>query len=267
MRRLKYMGVAAALVMATLGLSGTPAQAAAPSGEYVALGDSYASGVGAGSYSGGTCLRSAKSYPQRLVKKEPGLKLKDATCSGATIADVRDKQLASLSSNTKLVTLTVGGNDAQFRTLVEYCLTQSDFMCESGTSMVNHFARNQMVDQLAALYGDIKKRAPQARIIVLGYPWLVEKTGSCGVIDLSADRRTWMNGTVDAVAEGTTKAAGKAGVEYLDMRFMFGFGNHGACGSSPWINGVNLANPTETFHPNATGYDKAYAYAWDYLFE
>ncbi|MDI5942160.1 hypothetical protein QLR68_29330, partial [Micromonospora sp. DH15] len=61
-----------ALLAATLGAAAAPgvaqaAQAAKPARaaaaiNYVALGDSYSSGVGAGPYDLSTCLRSDKSY-------------------------------------------------------------------------------------------------------------------------------------------------------------------------------------------------------------
>ncbi|GAA1623976.1 SGNH/GDSL hydrolase family protein [Actinoplanes couchii] len=269
MRKLLSMGVAAAFTVAALALTGSPAQAAAPAGEYVALGDSYASGVGADPYdaSSGVCLRSPKSYPRRLAARETGLTLKDVTCSGATIAEVRRTQLSALSANTRLVTLTVGGNDAQFTTVIRGCLTENDAYCRDLNTYVSYYARHQLVDELAALHTEVKTRAPKARIVVLGYPRLVEMTGSCGALDLNTARRTWLNGTADALAEGTSAAAQRADVEYMDTRFLFAWGAHGACGKDPWINGVNPSKVTETFHPNATGYDKAYEYAWQHLFD
>src|SRR5690349_19303808 len=107
-----------AAVMAFAGMevaAGSPAEAATEA-EYVALGDSYASGVGAAPYdaSSGACLRSPNNYPHLWAAGHPKYALKDVTCSGATIADVRDSQLPALSATTSLVTVTVGGNDAQF---------------------------------------------------------------------------------------------------------------------------------------------------------
>ncbi|MGP4049991.1 SGNH/GDSL hydrolase family protein [Streptomyces sp. 2A115] len=236
-----------------------PAQAAATTAEYVALGDSYASGVGAGSYdaAGGDCKRSTKNYPHLWAAAHPEYALKDVTCSGATIADVRNNQLSALSSTTSLVTLTVGGNDAQFASVVDACLTESDSYCKTATSWMSSYARNQLVAELAGLYKDIKARSPKALILVLGYPQTLSATGTCSVIDLSSAKRTAMNGLADALAEGTLKATVSARVYFIDMRKQFT--GHGACGTDPWINGVNLSEPSATFHPNAAGYEKAYA--------
>jgi len=257
MRKLKTVALGAVLAFAGIaGTASAPAQASTQA-EYVALGDSYASGVGAGTYdsAGGDCKRSPLNYPHQWAAANPEYSLKDVTCSGATIADIRNNQLSALSSTTNFVTITVGGNDAQFSSVVQACLTQSDSYCKTATDWMSYYARNQLVDELAGLYKDIKTRSPKALILVLGYPQTLSSTGTCPVIDLDATKRTAMNGLADALAEGTRAAATKASVYFLDMRSTFK--DHGACGSDPWIN--DLTNASAVFHPNAAGYTKGYA--------
>ncbi|MEU9455863.1 SGNH/GDSL hydrolase family protein [Streptomyces sp. NPDC048277] len=255
----KLTSVAASTVLAFAGLStmaGTPAQAAAQA-EYVALGDSYASGVGAGTYdaASGDCKRSPSNYPHQWAAANPEYKLNDVSCSGATIADVRNNQLSALSSSTSLVTLTVGGNDAQFSSVVQGCLTQNDSYCQTATLWMSYYAQHQMVDDLAALYKDIKARAPKALILVFGYPEVLSSSGTCPVIDLDAAKRTYMNGFADALAEGTRAASVKEPVYFVDMRKQFT--GHGACGSDSWFN--DLTNASAVFHPNLAGYTNGYA--------
>ncbi|KUN75953.1 SGNH/GDSL hydrolase family protein [Streptomyces griseoruber] len=254
----KLTSAVAGAVMAFAGMAGmmsTPAQAATGL-EYVALGDSYASGVGADFYdsASGDCRRSSLNYPALWSAAHGDYTLKDVSCSGATIPDVRDKQLSAVTADTDLVTLTVGGNDAQFTSVVQACLTQSDSYCATAAQWMSVYARGQMVTELATLYKDIKTRAPQARIIVLGYPQALSSTGTCPVIDLSSAKRTAMNGLADALAEGTKAAAAKEPVEFIDMRDTFQ--GHGACGSDPWINNLNAG--TAVFHPTLAGYLAGY---------
>ncbi|WP_406432803.1 SGNH/GDSL hydrolase family protein [Streptomyces sp. NBC_00631] len=254
----KLTSAVAGTVMAFAGMAGmmsTPAQAATGS-EYVALGDSYASGVGADYYdsASGDCKRSSVNYPALWAAAHSDYTLTDVSCSGATIADVRDKQLSALSAGTDLVTLTVGGNDAQFSSVVQACLTQSDSYCDTATLWMSYYARNQMATDLAGLYKDIKTKAPNARIIVLGYPQTLSTTGTCPVIDLDSAKRTAMNGLADALADGTKAAAAKEPVEFIDMRDTFK--GHGACGSDPWINNLNAG--TAVFHPTLMGYLAGY---------
>jgi lysophospholipase L1-like esterase len=259
MRKLTSALAAGLMALGGVGaVAGAPAEAATGA-EYVALGDSYASGVGAAPYnaSSGNCQRSPNNYPHQYAGAHPSYRLKDVTCSGAAIADVRSNQLSALSGMTSLVTLTVGGNDAQFATVVQDCLTEDDATCATVTEQMSKYAKNQLVTKLASLYKDIKAHAPHARVFVMGYPRTLAPTGSCGNIDLSPAKRTAMNGMADALAEGTQAAAKAAKVHFIDMRAQFT--GHGACGSDPWIHGVDLSDLTEIFHPNLAGYTKGYA--------
>ncbi|HVK45990.1 MAG TPA: GDSL-type esterase/lipase family protein, partial [Micropruina sp.] len=79
------------------------------SNDYVALGDSFAAGYGAGIPSG-ACGRSSFGYPS-LIAKIGHLDLTLAACSGATMADVARTQLSALTDGTDFVTIQVGGND------------------------------------------------------------------------------------------------------------------------------------------------------------
>ncbi len=257
MRKLTSIAVSAVMAFAGLtAMAGAPAQAAGDL-EYVALGDSYASGVGAGHYdtASGDCKRSTLGYPALSQAAHSEYTLKDVSCSGATIADVRANQLSAVNSGTDIVTLTVGGNDAQFTTVVQDCLLQTDSYCKTATMWMSSYATNQMVTELAGLYKDVKARAPQARIIVLGYPQALSSTGTCPVIDLSAAKRTYMNGFADALAQGTKAAAAQQSVTFVDVRDTFK--GHGACGADSWINDLN--NASEVFHPNLTGYLAGYS--------
>src|SRR5262245_10618074 len=101
---LTALATAAGLVLGT-----GSAQAAAA--DYVALGDSYASGVGTRSYiaDSGSCQRSTFAYPY-IDAARIGANLRFQACSGARVADVSNNQLGPLSSGTELVTVQVGGN-------------------------------------------------------------------------------------------------------------------------------------------------------------
>src|SRR5690554_4890891 len=89
-------------LIAALTLAGSPA-IAAPGDEhldgleYVALGDSYASGFGFGPPAPGAphvnCDQSTLNYPH-LVAAEFNLALTDASCSGAVIANIAITQQA-----------------------------------------------------------------------------------------------------------------------------------------------------------------------------
>src|SRR4051812_37190715 len=109
-RRLTVLACLVTTSLLTL-VTATPAHAAASNADtdYVALGDSYSSGVGAPGQSG-LCLRGSNGYPAQWAKKNSPKTYKNGACSGATTTDVRNLQLGYLSSKTDLVSITIGGN-------------------------------------------------------------------------------------------------------------------------------------------------------------
>jgi len=78
--------------------------------DYVALGDSYSSGVGTGVYdaASGACQRSPLSYPPLWVAEHHPASFEFVACSGSTTADVRANQISALKPTTDLVTITIG---------------------------------------------------------------------------------------------------------------------------------------------------------------
>ena len=94
---------------------------------YVALGDSYSSGVGTRSYlnDGTSCQRSVYTYLS-LIASAKGYALNFRACSGATVADVTNTQLSALSASTAYVTMSVGGNDAGFASVLTTCAAVVD---------------------------------------------------------------------------------------------------------------------------------------------
>lgn len=88
--------------------------------QHVALGDSCASGLGAGVHdpAGGQCKRSQRAYPALQAARYDEVSFAFAACAGAETTDVRTEQLGALEDGTDLVTLSVGGNDAGFAPVV-----------------------------------------------------------------------------------------------------------------------------------------------------
>ena len=260
MRRANLALAAILLGLATGFAVAEPASAAVAPGDYVALGDSYASGVGAPPYDSANvdCKRSPNSYPRIWAKNFTAFTLKDMTCSGALVKDVRAKQLGALSARTTLVTITVGGNDDGFENTVKACLLGTDAACKASTDQGAYIARHELVDELASLYTDVKAKAPNARIIVLGYSNLIDPgTGSCGAVTPNAFKRTAILNNTYHMGEGIRTATERAGVKFIDMRGYFK--GHEACSADPYINGVDAARVSESFHPNRLGH---VGYAW-----
>jgi lysophospholipase L1-like esterase len=237
------------------GLASIPAVAnAAPDTDYVALGDSYSSGVGTGSYDlSVSCGRSSRAYPALWAAQQGTSSFTFAACSGATTSSVRSSQLGGLSAATDLVSITIGGNDADFVGSVLACRLGSDSACFSKLASATAFITGTLPGRLDATYGDIRSRAPNARIVVLGYPHLY-KIGPC-FLAISDERRRRINAVADTLATVTAGRAQAAGATFVDARGPYG--GHEICSSSPWINGPTWPI-TDSYHPNRSGYSQAY---------
>lgn len=213
--------------------------------EYVALGDSYASGVGAGGTKG-PCRRSDNAYPALYAKGFPSFTF--AACTGATTAEVTGTQSKSLTPATTLVTVTVGGNDLGFVDVMTTCTLSGDRACVKRVKRAETYIGTQLPGALAATYAKIKQLAPNARLVVVGYPRLFEPSADCRA--LSPAKRTAINAAADLLGDATAKAAADAGATYVDVRARFS--GHGVCSNAPWING--LVSPTSnSYHPNKAG--------------
>ena len=90
-------GVLAAALVVILALALAAATAAAQ--KYVALGDSYSSGVGTRTYFDTTCSRSVYAYPYLISQQRADTQLTFAACSGATTSDVLNSQISSVTSD------------------------------------------------------------------------------------------------------------------------------------------------------------------------
>src|SRR3954452_21860861 len=108
-RRRTALAAGLAILSVVAGLAAAPAQAADTT-KYVALGDSYAAGQGAGPYLD-NCYRSENSYSELAADANAITLVTNAACSGKRTQDVVSTQLKRLDKSTGLVTLTAGGNN------------------------------------------------------------------------------------------------------------------------------------------------------------
>lgn len=259
MNRRGIRGVLATLATLVVLLSFTTTAHAAPN-TYVALGDSYASGNGAGSYLTGTankgCYRSLKSYPG-LIASGSGLSLVFEACSGATIADVRNKQMSRLPG-AAYVTITIGGNDIGFSKVVSTCLGTNTAACRSAVDAATAKAGSGTYRaELASLFSAVKTKAPGARIVATSYPLLFNNKDCSILTNFTTDEMTKLNEGAAVLAETIRAAAVEdAGIAFADVRGPFV--GHAVCDSPAWILNANLFKSYESFHPNATGHLSGY---------
>ncbi|AGL19805.1 Triacylglycerol lipase [Actinoplanes sp. N902-109] len=252
------MTVLACLIATTLLtlFTAVPAQAAPADGDYVALGDSYSSGVGAPGQTG-SCLRSPNAYPGLWAAAHHPASYTSVACSGATTDDLRSSQLSALNASTDLVSVTIGGNDVGFAPAVLTCTLTTDSGCAAKVAESMAYLRDTMPAVFDATYADIRSHAPNARVVVLGYPILFDETAaSCGFAGMSIPKRKSLNQGARELNAAIKAHAQAAGFTWSDVTDEFT--GHGICGPSPWLNGLTILPPTNSFHPNANGYRYGY---------
>ncbi|WP_425956932.1 SGNH/GDSL hydrolase family protein [Xylanimonas sp. McL0601] len=227
-----------------------PAAPAAPASRvvYDALGDSYASGYGVPPY--GPCGRSQSAYAVQLDGRQR-LKLDDfVACAGATTTSlVSGGQLAALDADTDLVTLTIGGNDIGWSTAVTACLAGTDAQCAGATAVVTGRATVQLPALLDTVYAKVAAAAPNAHVVVTGYPRLFSPEYGAFLAASPAEQSA-LNAGADTLDEVIATAAARHGFQYVDVRKRFD--GHGVNSPDAWILGP--FDPA-AFHPNADGYE------------
>jgi lysophospholipase L1-like esterase len=235
---------------------------------YVALGSSYAAGLGLGPRAPGSPIvsgRTVNGYPQQLARLLKMPSFTDMSSSGSTVRHVLHggqmllgPQIDALGPDTRLVTLTAGGND------VGYVgdLTAMAYANRGGIvgTLVGVFwngakplaARkfSELENNLTATLGEIRRRSPHARVVVVTYPTILPESGTCAALGISQEQAELMRAVGVKLAETTRTAATKTGVAIVDMASLSH--GHDACRSDPWVNGFR-PNAGADFHTTLAG--------------
>ena len=263
--------VVAALAVVGLFLGGTAAWAndAAPL-RYVNLGDSYSSGAGiqpAVATAPPQCSQSQLNWAHDIARVKR-YQLTDVSCSGAETKDFRTSQspgvapqLDALTADTKLVTMTIGGNDnSVFTSSIEKCATAAATTagqgnpCERtyGNSFVNTINSSNYPNIVKALK-DVRAKAPNARVAISGYLTILPPTQGCyPIMPVAAGDVPYLNRIQAALNSAVKRAAQQTGATYLDVTAISQ--GHDACQSpfKRWVEPIVPVNAAPV-HPNFVG--------------
>jgi lysophospholipase L1-like esterase len=258
--RISRVIFSAAVITSAAGLiaAASPAANAVPAVHYVALGDSYSSGVGAGDYisSSGNCERSYDAYPEQWADANSPASFVSVACSGAATADVLSSQVSALSSSTTLVSITIGGTDAGFSTVMETCVLAWTSICLSAVSAAEAFVADELPARLDTTLQTIRADAPAAKIVVLGYPDLYDLSKSSSCIGLSTKDRTALDQGAGDLDSALATAAAANNDTFVDVRGQFA--GHEICDSGSWLNSVDIFAISSSYHPTASGQELGY---------
>lgn len=254
-RRLR-LALLLSVLLLTAGRTATAHADAPPVGGYVALGDSYSAGLGAGSYDPGSgqCKRSSASYPALWAAAHHVRQFAFTACSGATAKDVVADQLGPLNRRTALVSVTAGGNDAEFGEVMETCMLGGESTCQARIAQARTYIQQTLPRELDATYSAIRSKAPAARVVVLGYPRLFTLHGRC-LLGMSETKRAAIDDAADALDTVMSQRAAGHGFVFADVRGQFT--GHGICSEAPWIRSATLPM-SESYHPTAVGHAQGY---------
>lgn len=255
----------ALIVVAMTALSGAATAPGLTAGDkYVALGSSFASGPLIPDSADQACLRSTNNYAH-LVAAQLKLTLTDVSCAGATSDNVVSQpqganpaQITAVTSDTKLVTVTVGGNDVTYTVSTLTCATDGTKGRTCLGSDVNQTAIDAefaaLPAKMLAMLQAIQRAAPKAKVLLVAYPRVLPASATpCppSVPMTQADLK-YLAGVGNRLQSILTRAATTAKVGFVDTYTPKG---HDACAAPDqrWVEGEVPASPAFQFHPNAAG--------------
>ena len=252
-----------ALLLA-LGLLARPA-AAQPPARYLAMGSSFAAGPGITRQADNpptACGRSADNYAHQLARRR-NLALTDVSCGGATTAAIlapwrgNPAQIDAVTAETKLVTITIGGNDVGYiaglsagacRGLAR-AKPDPEALAKCPTAprpTDTDFA--DLAAAMARIAAEVRARAPAARLVFVDYPPVLPARGVCAVTPMSVEDADASRTTHQRVVAITVRAAHDSHVDLITASTLAS--GHDACGAQPWMNGYPPAPGGAAFHPN-----------------
>jgi lysophospholipase L1-like esterase len=257
------------LAFATAALVVPPAHAGPLA--YVALGDSYSAASGVlppDPAAPPQCLRSTRNFAH-VIAAATGAALTDVTCGAADTShfanpqyDGVPPQLDALSRTTRLVTMTIGGNDSGvFIDTVISCgqagvstLGQGSPCKDTYGSSFEDTIRETTYPSLVAALKAVRARAPRARVAILGYPWIMpESVGCFERMPVAEGDVPYVRGIQATLNDAVRRAAAATGATYVDMNAVSQ--GHDACQplGVRWIEPVGTTTNPVVVHPNALG--------------
>jgi lysophospholipase L1-like esterase len=267
--------IAVTAAVSTSLMFSTPAHAAAPTGRYVALGDSYTAGPLIPNQVDLNCLRSDHNYPTLASASIHSSSFVDVSCSGATTNDILNPgsgelgiavpaQISAVTSSTALVSVGIGGNDIGFSDIVETCAEDS-LSSPFGSPCKNRYTAggvdqlaarvNATAPKVAAVLSAVHAAAPGARVLVVGYTAVLPDSGlGCWpVVPIAYGDVSYLRGVEKALNSMLASTAAANGATYVDV-YTPSIG-HDSCKSSGirWTEGLFPGSSAAPFHPNATG--------------
>jgi lysophospholipase L1-like esterase len=253
------------VVVILLGTMGSDERTRPTYDHYVALGDSFTAApfVPLTDVANG-CFRSSNNYPSQLASLLHIEDLKDRSCSGAGTEELTRRQrtrygmsvppqLKALSERTDLVTVGIGANNhGLYARMATVCRRSAQICRLHDRREVLGDIVDQVQPALVPALELIREWAPNARVLLVGYPKMLPSRGGCARLPRmrGQDRATFRDINL-RLRYAMRDAAREAGVEYVD--FYAVSAGHDICSRHPWVQGRLGNRQGAGMHPLAAG--------------
>ena len=262
----------ARVVFAAIAVAAVLAGTAEAAPRYTALGDSFAAGpLIPLQLSPLGCLKSSNNYGRIAQRTLLYAEYRDATCSGARTDHMfvaqnvspgpNPPQLDSLSTETELVTINIGGNDIGFSELAQNCVSILPF----GSPCRDRYTRNgdQISARIAAtepkvdaVLDGIRARSPGARVLVLSYSAIFPHAPSTGCwpkMPVTPRDVVWLRAKHEELNAMLARQATANEAVLVDV-YGASVGRDACAGSTVrWVEPYVPANAAAPLHPNLRG--------------
>lgn len=248
----------------------TPPAPAAPSSapEYVALGDSRAAApTRTSARQPDGCGRTRDGYPTH-VAAQLGVTYTSVACVNAYTSDVtttpqltlfgpRPVQINALSGSTRLVTVSIGGNDLRWWSLVSSCFTRTfgkDAGCRHDRTVARRIDSGLLAvaPKIAAALNTIASHAPNARVVLVGHGGYFGSTGCPGQANISNADAAYLQTFFERFDAILRTAAVTRTMTFVDVASA-AVGHDACAGTARWFEGNDSQSQTQPRHPTPLG--------------
>lgn len=260
-------------VLLAAGLAAAAQAAALPAGaKYVSMGSSFASGPGVTTSADSPptgCQRSADNYAHQLARRH-GLALTDVSCGGAQTTNLlgpwgaKPPQLDAVDADTRLVTVTIGGNDLGYmaglmtascrNVATEAGAANPAGRCPPVPAAPTAQAYHDVEARMGQIAAEVHRRAPAARLVFVQYFTVLPAHGTCAATPLTDAQADTAREIARRLSALTARAAKAGGADLLQIDKLSA--DHDACARAPWVNGFPRPGAPihgVFYHPNLAG--------------
>ncbi len=204
-----------------------------------------------------------------MIAGKTGAQLTDVTCGAADTNDFFTSQysgvapqLDAVTTNTQLVTMTIGGNDSSvFINTIQSCGVAGASTLGQGSPCKDQYGssfedtiRNTTYPSLVNALRAVRAKAPRAKVGILGYPWIMPATGGCfDKMPIAQGDVPYVRGIQATLNDAVRRAAAATGATYVNLNQVSD--GHDACKpiGVRWVEPVLQGTNPVIVHPNALG--------------